>query len=117
MEEDVFGFEVSVQNIVVVHVLNSVADLLDDAFNFLLREPALEFQILVEAAGRAELHEKVETGLVGEEGVQLDDVGVVQKTLDLYLPHSLGQHSRVVGEYCARDLLECAEEVRPFVPA
>ncbi len=69
MEEDVLGLEISVQNIVIVHILNSVTNLLDNASNFFLGEPALEFQVLVKVSTGTQLHQEVETALVAENGV------------------------------------------------
>jgi hypothetical protein len=50
VEEDVLRFEVSVQNVVVVHVLDRVADLSHHASDLLLREPAFSLEVLVEGA-------------------------------------------------------------------
>lgn len=41
MEEDVLGLDVTVQDVIVVHVLHRVADLLDDTPDPVLREAAL----------------------------------------------------------------------------
>lgn len=57
------------QNIVIMHVLNSMTDLFDYISNFLLRKSILNFEMLIESAWRAELHQKIETILIREDRV------------------------------------------------
>lgn len=45
MEEDVFWLDIPVDDVVVVQVLNRVADLLDDTPHFILGQPPLRPQI------------------------------------------------------------------------
>ena len=85
MEKDVLGLEVAVQDIVVVHILHSVADLLDDQPDLVLGEAALLFEVVVHVPVGAELQQQVEVVVFDENGVELGDVWVVQEGLDLYL--------------------------------
>lgn len=96
MEEYILGFEVAMEYVVILHVLYCMAHLLDDASDFILWESALQPEVLVEGARRAQLHEKVEVCLVCEDGVELHDVGVVQEALDFYLADPLGEHFGVI---------------------
>lgn len=56
MKEDVLRFEVSVQDIVIVHVLHSMADLLDYGSDFVLGEGSETPEVLVEVAIYAKFH-------------------------------------------------------------
>jgi len=50
MKDDVFRFNIPVQDVVVVHKLNSMAHLLDNRSNLLLAHLFLRFQQVIETA-------------------------------------------------------------------
>lgn len=77
MKQNVLGFQISMYDVVIMHVLNCMADLLDYISDFLFAKPALGSKMLVEASGRAEFHYEIEMVLVCENRVELDDVGVI----------------------------------------
>ena len=81
--------------IVVVHVFDSVADLFYDRSDLVLRHRTSVFEVLVEVAAPAQLHQKVEVVVLYKGRIELNDVGMVQKTLDFYLPDSLKEHLAV----------------------
>lgn len=91
MVDDVLGLKVAVDDLALVHVVQSSADLLDDDFGHFLSELPLLLEEGVELPRGAELLHQVDVLLVGEEGVELDDVGMVQKRLDFYLTYQLHQ--------------------------
>lgn len=93
--DDVFGLEVAVDDLALVHVVQRPADLLHDRPSQLQGQPAFAFEEGVELAGGAEFLEEVEALGVGEVAVEFDDVGVVEEGLDFYLPHQLQQQLRV----------------------
>lgn len=116
MEEDVLGLDIAVDDIAVVHELDGVADLLDDSAHLLLSKPPLAAEAGVDVAAPAELEHEVEVVLVGEVGVELHDVGVVEVALDLDLADQLVDV--LLGlEDLLGDLLERAQEVGGSVPA
>lgn len=58
-DEDVFGFDVTVEDSLVVEVLAALGDLVDDGERLVLGHAALLLQERLEVALRAELEEKV----------------------------------------------------------
>lgn len=95
MEDDVLGLQVPVDDLALVHVVQRPADLLHDDLGHLLGELALLLEEGVELPRGAQFLHQVDVFLVREEGVELHHVGVVQKRLDLYLPHQLHQQLRL----------------------
>lgn len=80
MEEDVFGLDVPVQDVLAVHVLHGLADLPHDLLHCLLIQAApLHLQGVVEVFAEAGLEEEVDVVLVDMVLVQFDDVWVVQE--------------------------------------
>lgn len=53
MEENILGFDISVYDIAVVHELNSMADLFDDASNLLLSESAFVSEVIIDISTAA----------------------------------------------------------------
>ena len=115
MEEDVLRLDVAVDDVAVVHELDGVADLLDDAAHLLLGEPSLAAQAAVDVASAAQLQHQVQVVLVAEVGVELHDVGVVEVALDLYFPDELVDVLLRLEDLLG-DLLQRAEEVGVLVP-
>jgi len=89
MVDNVFRFEIAMNDFVLVHVVQSSADLLHDILGHILWDFSLFLQEVVQLSWKAELKHQVDIVLVGEEGEHFDNVGVVQETLDLYLSHQL----------------------------
>ncbi len=77
MEEYVLRFDVSMDDVVVVHELHSVADLFQVPFDSVLGKPDLFFQAAEQVASTAVLHHEVDVVKVVEKAVKVDDVGVV----------------------------------------
>lgn len=116
MEEDVLGLDVTMDDVTVVHELDDMADLLDNPAHFLLSEPSLIAEAGVDVSAAAELEHEVEVFLIGEVGVELHDVGVVEVALDLDLADQL-VYVLLGLEYLLGDLLERTQEAGGYVPA
>jgi hypothetical protein len=91
VEDDVLRLQVAVDDLTLMHVIQSPADLLHDYTSQLLVELPLLLEEGVELPRGAELLHQINMRLVCEESVKLDHVGVVEEGLDLYLPHQLHQ--------------------------
>ena len=115
VEEDVLRLDVTMDDVTVVHELYRMAGLLYHRSRLLLRETALGTKGVVHISPAAQLQYEIKRFLVGEEGVELDDVGVVEVALNLDLPHQLVDESLFSLEDAFGDLLECAEEVGGLV--
>ena len=75
-----------------VHVGNSLGNLSsDDRGGFLLEFP-LNWQVLEQVSLGAQLHKKVDPCLVVEEIIEFDDIGVIEVQLDLDLVKELLLH-------------------------
>jgi len=89
-KEDVVQLQVPMGHILLVHIVHSLQQLLDDLFDFTFwQEPAFkvfEFDVFVEANAFDVLHDQVQAfpGVNGLE--QLHYVGVVQLLQQVYLP-------------------------------
>ena len=114
MEDDVFGLEVAVDDLALVHVVQRPADLLHDHAGEFLAQLALPLEEGVELPRGAQLLHQVDMCLICEEGVQLHHVGVAQEALDLDLPHQLHEQLRV--HVPLTDPLQRADEAAPTVP-
>jgi hypothetical protein len=77
MNQYIFRFDIPVDDIVIMHELNCKTDLPDDTPHLLLCKPALLLEVIVDISAPAEFENQVEVVLVCEEGVELNDVGVV----------------------------------------
>ncbi len=117
MEDDVLRLQVPVQDVVVVHVLHCVANLLYHPANPLLPHPPLHLHTRVQAPRKAQLHQQVEIAVLDKHRVELHDVGVVQVGLDFDFADPLGEVVVVVGYVLVRYPLERADEVGSLVPA
>ena len=73
-------------NIFFVHIFNSTNDLLHDILDFVLpKANLLLLKSSVKIFSEERFHHKVNVFLINEEGVELDDIRVIQVALDLDL--------------------------------
>lgn len=82
MEEDVFRFDVAVDDLLAVDVVQSFADLPQDGTGLALLQPVRLPQALQQLPVGAELHQQVEVELVLEVAVERGDEAVGQEELD-----------------------------------
>jgi len=85
MQEYIFGLDIPMDDVVIVHELNSVADLVHVFFHLLLRHTILLLQVAEKAPSSAVLHHQVDEVLVVEVVIKTDNVGMLQVALNLYL--------------------------------
>ena len=111
MDENVFGFDVSVDDVVVVHELYGVADVFGEVFSFLLNEASFFFEVVVEVASGAVLEYEVDVCVIVKEGVELHYVGVVEVALYFDLSDQLADEARICGKEVFGYFFEGADEV------
>lgn len=111
MHEDIFWFDIPVDDVTVVHKLDGVAHLFENIASFFFWESSLFLKIAVDVATAAQLEDEVEIFLISEVRVELDDVRMVQKTLDFYLPNQLINELLLTFENSFGNFFECAYEV------
>ena len=77
-DDDILGFYISVDNTVTVDIRDSFVDVAENHEDFGLCEFFAVFDEFIKMLAWAVLHDEVDVGLVVEEAIELDDVGVVQ---------------------------------------
>lgn len=115
MEKNVFRFDVSVNDIVVMHKLNCMAHLLNDVLHSLFRKTAFLAHRCVDVASTARFEDEVEMVLVAEEGVKLGDIGVIEKALDFDLSDQLVDEPEFSFKYFFWYFFEGADKLCRFI--
>ena len=115
MQQNVLGFDIPVYHVLIVHELDSMADLLHHLADLFFDKSALFSQRGVHIATEARLKDQVQVFLVAEEGVQLDYVGVVQEALDLHFSDKLVYEAGLAFKYFFGDFFQGADEVAFFM--
>jgi hypothetical protein len=114
-EHDVFGLDVSMEYLVLVHESNRIQQVADDEGGGFFRESLSSGDDIEELSVAAELHDDVEVLLIAEAAVDLDDVGVVEEALDLQFPQKL--HEKVVpDDALLLNHLQAQDHPRPDLP-
>ena len=91
MEDNILGLQISVDNLVFVHIVQSFKCLLKDIFGQRFGYFAFLFQKIVQLPWVAQFEHQVHVLSIAEKGVHLDNVWMLQETLDLYFPDNLDQ--------------------------
>ena len=86
MQHDVLWFYVTVDDLGGVQFINSGADLLHDSCHLDLGQWLAALELLEELSAHGHFQDDVDVFFVVEAAVELDDVGVRDKHLDLDLP-------------------------------
>lgn len=79
---NIFQFNVPVNYFMLVHVFDSLSDLSNHDGGGLLREGFLFGQEIIEVAVGGEFKQKIDVGLVAEEIIELDKVGMIEIGLE-----------------------------------
>lgn len=79
------------QDIIFVHILYPLANLLDILTNNFLRKPSNLLQILIKISAEARLKDQVSCLLIDKKVIEVHYMRMVQKALDLYLSDELLQ--------------------------
>ena len=116
MKQDVLRLDVPMDDVVVVHEVKGVADLLNDPSDLLFLKATFLLQLVIEVASWTVLQHQVEVLLVVEESVQLSYIWMLQVALDLDLTCQLSNVFLVVLKNGLFDLLESADESGNPVP-
>jgi hypothetical protein len=116
LKQNVLRLDVSVNDVIIVHEIDGVRYLSGDASHFIFGELLFLLEVSVEVASEAVFEHEVKVFLVVEEGVELSDVGVVQKALNFYFSNELSDVTHVVCEEAFLDFLEGTDEVGKLVP-
>lgn len=85
MEDNVLRLDVSMDDAQTMDLVDRLADLLHDEGNPGFGEGLSLLELMVELASSAYLENDVDVDRITEAAVHLDDVGVIQKHLNLHL--------------------------------
>ena len=80
-------------DITIMHELDSVTDLFDDFSHLLFLISALVLQLAVDVTTEAEFENQVEIVLIRKESIQLHDIWVIKVALYFYFSDQLGDIS------------------------
>lgn len=89
MKENVFRFEIAVQHIIFMHVLNSKTNLPHVFPHSPLRKPANFLKIMIKILPKTRLKDQISAILIDKEVIQPDDVRMVEEALNLDLSDEL----------------------------
>ena len=88
-KNDILQFDVTMNNLSLVHIVNSLNDLPhQDRCRFLAKMMTFLKQI-VKMTITSQFQEKIDILLITEEIVKFNEIRVIQKCLDFYLPYQL----------------------------
>ena len=90
-QHNVFGFDVAMQHLVAMHVVEGLQEMLGDVGGGLFSHALVVGDEGVELAVAAELHQLIEMRFVMKEPIHRDNIGVIKKRLDAELPDKLVQ--------------------------
>lgn len=82
-------------NLVLVHIIQSSTNLLHNVPSQVLRNFSFLPEKVVELSRKAKLQNEVDVLRISEESVHLDDIGVIQESLDLDLTDKLNHQLTV----------------------
>lgn len=89
MHHDVLRLDVSVNDTQRVDLIDCVADLLHDEGDARLGQRLCLLELMVELSACAHLQNDVDIGGIVEAAVEFDDIGMIEKHLDLHLSDKL----------------------------
>ena len=89
-DNNIFRFDIPVDDPIAVEVGNSFVDIVEDHQNLVLGKLFALFDHFEEMVARAVLHHEVYIVFVVEEAIELDHVGVTEIELNFYLANERG---------------------------
>ncbi len=99
MKDDIFRFDISVDDSQRVNFVDCLANLAHDESDSSFRERLRLLELVVKLSSRSHLQDDVDVGRVVEAAVHLDNVGVIQKLLNLHFPDELISDLLLVQEF------------------
>lgn len=103
-------------DITIMHELDSVTDLFDDFSHLLFLISALVLQLAVDVTTEAEFENQVEIVLIRKESIQLHDIWVIKVALYFYFSDQLGDKLHFPHENSLWYFFQCEQEVSCLVP-
>jgi hypothetical protein len=91
VEQDVLRLQISMQNIILMHVFDSLANLFHIFPYYSLRKTSCVLQVLIEIPSQTRLKYQVGCLLIDKEVIKMDYMRMTEKTLDLYFTDELLQ--------------------------
>ncbi len=89
MEQDIFGLDVAVEYVHLVHILHRLTDLLREIFHLFFRKALPMFDRWIKVFTEAGLEQQVDVMLIDVKMVKFDDIGMLQIRLYFEFPYEL----------------------------
>lgn len=86
MVKNVLGFQIPMDNMVFMDVVDALANLPDYHFSQVLFHWLVLFKKIIQLAWPTKLQNQVDMSGVSEKRIQFNNIGMVEKHLNLYLP-------------------------------
>lgn len=103
VQKDVLRLKIAMQDIISMHVLNSLANLLNIFSHNFFRKFTDFFQILIQIFAQTRLKDKICCLLINKKVVKMNYMRMVHKTLNFYLSDKLRQcvfiNSRTINRF------------------
>ena len=115
MKKYILRFQISMQNIIVMHVLNCMTDLLNYHPDLLFRKTPLIFQVLIQISFCTKLHQKIQIAFLYKNRVELNDIRMIQKRLNFNLSYYLHNNLRIFDNLILRYLLQSIQKTCFFM--
>ena len=89
MNNDIFGFEITMDDLVGVQFVDGLADLSHDEGSLGFRDGLQLFEVFEELSTNPSLKNDVDVGIIVKKTIHFDDVGVIEVGLDFQLAQKL----------------------------
>lgn len=103
VQKDVLRLKIAMQNIISMHILYPLTNLLNIFFHNFFRKFADFFQILIQILSKTRLKDKICCLLINKKVIKMDYMRMIHKTLYFYLSDKLRQgvfiNSRSVNRF------------------
>ncbi len=116
-EEEVFGLEVAVNDASIMAVGKGVEYAANSGRGFSLGVHSFGFEPLKELSALEVLENQADVGVVLEDRVQLDDVGLAESSDDLDLVNQIAHRRRLFPQLGLVDCFDRELPLRPLVPS
>jgi len=115
MEQNILWFYVPMNNIMIMHELNSMADLLYHVFDLFFSIMSFSLHVIVDVSTATKLHRQINILFIAKAWVKLHNIGMVKKGLNFNLLNQLIYKFLLIFKDFLINFLQGAYEICLFV--
>ena len=115
MEQDILWFYVPMNNIMIMHELNSMADLLYHVVDLFFSIMSFSLHVIVDISTATKLHHQIDIFIIAKVWVKLHNIGMVKKGLNFNLLNQLIYKFLLIFKDFLTNFLQGAYEICLFV--